>query len=177
MLFNETTDAPNASVSLLVGMMVIKEAFGWSDSQLFEQCKFNLLVRSALGLYNLNDALPAESTYYLLRKRMYEHHSQTEQYQSPNNDEYCKDIDMVFTGIQGPPSRYDLEMTPAGLVATDTQTGERIQAALAKRQKNSKEERWRIKTDSGYKYFNQLAIRASEASLITKHGPTPGACG
>ncbi len=37
-LFNKTTGAPNASVSLLVGMMVIKEAFGWSDSQLFEQC-------------------------------------------------------------------------------------------------------------------------------------------
>ena len=396
-LFNKTTGAPNASVSLLVGMMVIKEAFGWSDSQLFEQCKFNLLVRSALGLYNLNDALPAESTYYLLRKRMYEHHSQTGEdlmeltfkqiirgqvqefdinghnirmdskllssniafysryeiilhtllrfykvlddrgkkrltakvraqikelteeepkktvyrsnkseiesrleyigtlmyklvrgfknnqteqyqllcrvfneqyiltedkqielrqraeinsdstqsphdpdstfrkkgdqkvkgysvnvtetisddplnlitdvivgksntpdtefvqpaiesttqvtgqevntvyadgaYQSPNNDEYCNDIDMVFTGIQGSPSRYDLEMTPAGLIATDTQTGERIQAALAKKHKNSKEERWRIKTASGYKYFNQLAIRASEVRRTMKERP------
>ena len=396
-LFNKTTGAPNASVSLLVGMMVIKEAFGWSDSQLFEQCKFNLLVRSALGLYNLNDALPAESTYYLLRKRMYEHHSQTGEdlmeltfkqitrgqvqefdinghnirmdskllssniafysryeiilhtllrfykvldergkkrltakvraqikelteeepkktvyrsnkseiesrleyigtlmyklvrgfknnqteqyqllcrvfneqyiltedkqielrqraeinsdstqsphdpdstfrkkgdqkvkgysvnvtetisddplnlitdvivgksnipdtefvqpaiesttqvtdqkvntvyadgaYQSPNNDEYCNDIDMVFTGIQGPPSRYDLEMTPTGLIATDTQTGECIQAVLARKQKNSKEERWRIKTDSGYKYFNQLAIRASEVRRTMKERP------
>lgn len=396
-LFNETTGAPNASVSLLVGMMVIKEAFGWSDSQLFEQCQFNLLVRSALGLFNLNDTLPAESTYYLLRKRMYEHHcqtgedlmeltfkqithgqvqefdvnghnirmdskllssniafysryeiilhtlirfykvldergkkrltarvreqikeltkeepvktvyrstkseiesrlqfigtlmyklvrgftnNQTEQYQllcrvfneqytltedkqiqlrqreeidsdstqsphdpdstfrkkgdqkvkgysanvtetasddplnlitdvivdkantpdtefvqpaiestcqvtgqevntvyadgayqSPNNDEYCKDIDMVFTGIQGYPSRYDLEMTPSGLMVTDTQTGERIQAVLSKKQKNSKEERWRIKTDSGYKYFNQLAIRASELRRTMKERP------
>jgi len=396
-LFNETTGAPNASVSMLVGMMVIKEAFGWSDSQLFEQCKFNLLVRSALGLYNLNDTLPAESTYYLLRKRIYEHHNQTGEdlmeltfkqithgqvqefdinghnirmdskllssniafysryeiilhtllrfykvldergekrltakvrtqikelteeepkktiyrsnrseiesrleyigtlmyklvrgfknnqteqyqllcrvfneqyiltedkqielrqraeinsdstqsphdpdstfrkkgdqkvkgysvnvtetisddplnlitdvivgksitpdttfvqpaiesttqvtgqevntvyadgaYQSPNNDEYCNDIDMIFTGIQGAPSRYDLEMTPAGLIATDTQTGERIQAALAKKQKNSKEERWRIKIDSGYKYFNQLAIRASEVRRTMKERP------
>ncbi len=92
-------------------------------------------------------------------------------YQSPNNDEYCNDIDMVFTGIQGSPSRYDLEMTPAGLIATDTQTGERIQAALAKKQKNSKEERWRIKTDSGYKYFNQLAIRASEVRRTMKERP------
>jgi hypothetical protein len=396
-LFNKTTGAPNASVSLLVGMMVIKEAFGWSDSQLFEQCKFNLLVRSALGLYNLNDALPAESTYYLLRKRMYEHHSQTGEdlmeltfkqitsgqvqefdinghnirmdskllgsniafysryeiilhtllrfykvldergikmltakvgaqikelseeepkktvyrsnkseiesrleyigtliyklirgfknneteqyqllcrvfneqyiltedkqielrqraeinadstqsphdpdstfrkkgdqkvrgysvnvtetisddplnlitdviveksifsdtefvqpaiastiqvtgqevntvyvdgaYQSPSNDEYCNDIDMVFTGIQGSLSRYDLEMTPVGLIATDTQTGERIQAALTKKQKNSKEERWRIKLDSGYKYFNQLAIRASEVRRTMRERP------
>jgi hypothetical protein len=393
-LFNETTGAPNASVSLLIGMMVIKEAFGWSDSQLFEQCKFNLLVRSALSLINLNDPLPAESTYYLLRKRMHEHHcqtgedlmeltfqqithgqvqefdinghnirmdskllssniafysryeiihhtlilfykvlddrgkkrltakvraqinelieeepqktvyrsnkaeltsrleyigtlmyklvrgfknNQTEQYQllcrvfeeqyiltedkqiqlrqraeiksdstqsphdpdstfrkkgdqkvkgysanvtetasddplnlitdvkvdkanapdtkfikpaiesttqvtdqevrtvyadgayqSPDNDEYCKDIDMVFTGIQGYPSRYDLEMTPSGLMVTDTQTGECIQAELAKKHKTSKEDRWRIKTDGGYKYFNQLAIRASELRRTMK---------
>ena len=397
MLFNETTGAPNASVSLLVGMMVIKEAFGWSDSQLFEQCRFNLLVRSALGLYNLNDTLPAESTYYLLRKRMYEHHSQTGEdlmeltfkqitrgqvqefdinghnirmdskllssniafysryeiihhtllrfykvlddrgkkrltakvraqieeltkeepvktvyrsnkseiesrlqfigtlmyklvrgfknnqseqyqllcrvfreqyvvtedkqiqlrqqaengsdstqsphdpdctfrkkgeqkvkgysanvtetasddplnlitdvivgksntpdtefvqpaiasttqvtgqkvntvyadgaYQSPNNDEYCKDIDMVFTGIQGYPSRYDLEMTPDGLIVTDTQTGKHFQADLAKKLKPSKEDIWRIKTDSGYKYFNQLAIRASELRRTMKERP------
>ena len=76
-LFNETEGAPNASISLLVGMMILKEAFGWSDSQLFEQCRFNLLVRSALGLFNLNDTLPAESTYYLLRKRMYEYQNKT----------------------------------------------------------------------------------------------------
>jgi len=76
-LFNETMGAPNASVLLLIGMMVLKEAFGWSDSQLFEQCRFNLLVRSALGLFNLNDELPVESTYYLLRKRLYEHYTQT----------------------------------------------------------------------------------------------------
>ena len=83
-------------------------------------------------------------------------------YQSPNNDEFSKDIDMVFTGIQGYESRYDLEMTPEGLIVTDTQTGERIQAELAKKLKTSKEDRWSINTDSGYKYFNQLAIRASE---------------
>ena len=394
-LFNETTGAPNASVSLLVGMMILKESFGWSDSQLFEQCRFNLLARSALGLFNLNDTLPAESTYYLLRKRMYEYQNQTgaaimektfkqitsdqvqefevngrsirmdskligsnialysrfeiihhtlcrfyktlnrqeksrlsakdkqplriltkeepqktvyrstreeiksrlqpmgvlmykiintytyhksEQYQllcrvfdeqykiaedqqiqlrqreeiasdsvqsphdpdsayrhkgdqqvkgysinitettsdddsvdlitnvmvekanvpdtqfvqpaieatsevtgqkvekvyadgayqSPVNDEYCEDIDMVFTGIQGAPSRYDLEMTSSGLIVTDTQTGECIQAVLAKKIKNSKEDRWRIKTSDGYKYFNQQAIRASELRMTMK---------
>ena len=69
--------APNSSISLLVAMMVIKEAFGWSDFQLFEKCKFNLLLRNALGLLNINDALPAESTYYLLGKRMHEYHYQT----------------------------------------------------------------------------------------------------
>ena len=73
-LFSERMGAPNAPVSLLFGMMVLKEAMDWSDLQLFEQCRFNLLVRSALGLFNLTDDIPAESTYYLLRKRIHEHY-------------------------------------------------------------------------------------------------------
>lgn len=397
-LFNETTGAPNVSVSLLIGMMILKESFGWSDSQLFEQSRFNLLVRSALGLFNLNDEVPADSTYYLFRKRMYEHQKQTGEvlmekafsqitagqvqefdvnghsirmdskligsnialysrfeiihqtlcrfyktlnrqeksrlsskdkqplrtlikeepqktvyrntreeiklrlqsigvlickimntypyhkstqyqllcrvfdeqykimkdqqiqlrqreeitsesvqsphdpdcayrhkgdqqvkgysvnitettsdndsldlitnvivekanvpdtqfvqpaiettsqvtgqevkkvyadgaYQSPANNECCQDIDMVFTGIQGAPSRYDLEMTSSGLIVTDTQTGECIQAVLAKKTKNSKEDRWRIKTSDGYKYFNQQAIRTSKLRRTIKERP------
>jgi len=76
-LFDDKMGAPNASVSLLVGMMILKEAYGWSDHQLFEQCSFNLLVRSALGLTNLDDKVPADSTYYLFRKRVYEHREKT----------------------------------------------------------------------------------------------------
>jgi hypothetical protein len=396
-LFSETMGAPNASIRMLVGMMIVKEAFGWSDSQLFEQCQFNLLVRSALGLVNMNDPLPAESTYYLFRKRIYEHQRQTgedllektfaqitreqikqfdvngrkirmdskligsniayysryeiihhtlsrfytslgdlgkarvaptekqqldeligeepnktvyrstkeeikgrlqqmgaliysllhtfsgqtsesyqllqrvfdEQYkvvenqkvqlrpkeeiasgsvqsphdpdsafrqkgeqkvkgysvnitetnsdeglnlitsvivdpantadkdfvqpaieattdvtgqmvetvyldgafQSPGNDEFCKDIDMVFTGIQGEQSRYDLEMTPDGLMVTDTQTGIRTLATMAKKLKNSKEDRWVINTAEGRIYFGQKAIRTSELRHTMKNRP------
>ncbi len=68
-LYNNTTGAPNSPIRILVGMMILKESFVWSDSQLFEQCRFNMLVRGALGLFNMNDPLPVESTYYLLRKR------------------------------------------------------------------------------------------------------------
>jgi hypothetical protein len=387
-LFNNTTGAPNAPARTLVGMMILKESFGWSDSQLFEHCRFNLLVRSSLGLYNINDPLPVESTYYLLRKRIYDHQKQNGEdlmgkvfahitrgqikefvvngrsirmdskligsniaiftryeiihrtlcmfyksldkaaksklfvvdrkqlellikeessktvyhstkdelkdrlqtigilicnlldqleylqtelyqllqrvfneqykviddeqielrpkeeisssslqsphdpdsayrnkgdqnvkgysvnvtetcsndnlnlitnvivekantpdtvfvepaieatievtgqtvekvyvdgaYQSPDNDACCENIDMVFTGIQGFESKYDLEMTPEGLLVTDTKTGEQMNAVLVKKHKNSKEDRWRITTPSGYYYFGQLAIRASQ---------------
>lgn len=396
-LFNEKTGAPNSPVSVLVGMMILKEAFGWSDSQLFEHCRFNLLTRSAIGLFNINDTLPAESTYYLLRKRIYEHQKQngedllgktfeqithgqikdfdvnghsirmdskligsniaffsryeiihqtlcrfyktldeqaklrlstsdkdqlkdiseeeavktvyrstreeiksrshsmgvllykilntfadytTEQYQllqrvfgeqykviedqqiqlrpkeeiasssvqsphdpdsayrqkgnqkvkgysvnitetisdenlnlitnvivdkanlpdtvfvqqaiqatlevtgqiveklhadgayqSPDNDEFCKDIDMVFTGIQGYEPRYDLQMTPDGLLVTDTQTGKQMKAGLAKKRKNSNEDKWRITTSNGYYYFSQQAIRASHLRRTMKERP------
>jgi hypothetical protein len=396
-LFNSTTGAPNSSIRILIGMMILKESFVWSDSQLFEHCRFNLLVRSALGLFNMNDSLPVESTYYLLRKRIYDHqkqngedlmgkafaqitseqikefdvngrsirmdskligsniavfsryeiihqtlcmffktlddtakstlsladidqleklvieeplktvyrstreelksrlhpigiityklltlfgHLQTEPflllrrvfneqykvaenqqielrpkeeitsssvqsphdpdsayrnkgdqkvkgysvnitetcskqglnlitnvlvekanipdtafvepaiqatlevtgqmiekayadgaYQSPANDECCENIDMVFTGIQGAESRYDLEMTPEGLLVTDVQTGENMKAVFVKKQKNSKEDRWRITTTNGYYYFSQQAIRTSHMRREMKGRP------
>ena len=388
-LFNDKMGAPNTSVSLQIGMMILKESFGLSDSQLFEHCRFNLLTRSALGLFNINDPLPVESTYYLLRKRIYEYQKQTgedllektfkhitseqikefdvngrsirmdskligsnialftryeiihntlfrfyktldkqsrfklsssdkefleeisneepgktvyrsnkdqikarlqpigiliykllktftknksEQYQllqrvfseqykvlddlqvelrpreeitsdsvqSPDdpecayrnkngnkvkgystnitetcsdddlnlitnilvekantqdidfvqdaiigstevteqnvnnvhldgayhsvpNDEFCEDknIDFVMAGLQGTNPRYDLELTQDDLMVTDTQTGERMQATLARKTKRSKQQKWRIRTDEGYYYFTDDAIRAS----------------
>lgn len=69
-LYTELTGAPNASIRVLVGMMILKEAHGWSDEQLFESCNFNLLTRSALGLMTLEDAVPVASTYYLFRRHL-----------------------------------------------------------------------------------------------------------
>lgn len=397
-LFSQKMGAPNSPVSQLVGMMVLKEAFGWSDTQLFEQCRFNLLVRGALGMFNLDDEVPADSTYYLFRKRIHQYNrehnvdllqrafesvtkgqvkdfevsgkvirmdskligsniawysrfeivhqtfvsfcktltksdfllfseeenqqikllygeepqktiyrstreevqsrmqdigilackalelfsgnnseayqllqrvfseqykvagdnkkvelrpkeeigsdstqsphdpdsayrnkagqkikgysmnvtetisdgpldlvtnikvdkanvpdtdfvqpaiSSTQEitgisvekvyadgaYQSPCNDGFCQDIDMVFTGIQGATSRYDLKMTTEGLLVTDTKTGETLQATLAKKLKNSKEDRWYIRTGKDKVYFNQQAIRTSHMRRDIKQRP------
>jgi len=76
-LFHDGFGAPNASIRVLIGMMILKEARGWSDSELFEHCRFNLLVRSALGLLNIDDTIPVESTYYLLRSRIVAHENET----------------------------------------------------------------------------------------------------
>jgi hypothetical protein len=88
-LFRDNFGAPNASIRLLIGMMILKEAQGWSDSQLFEQCQFNLLVRSALGLHNIDDELPAASTYYLLRRRIVD-------WEKDGNDNL---MEKVFAGV------------------------------------------------------------------------------
>lgn len=397
-LYSEKMGAPNASISILVGMMVLKEANGWSDLQLFEQCRFNLLVRSALGLFNLSDEVPTDSTYYLFRQRIHQYNRQhgvdllqktfdlvtgqqitdfavsgksirmdsklfgsniayfsryeiihqtfvlfcktlndseymqfsederlrlkslseeeplktiyrstkediqsrmqsigilvyntlhifsgrasepynllkrvfQEQYkieeenqqvllrpkeeivsgsvqsphdpdsayrqkadqkvkgfsmnvtetisdgplnlvtnvmvekanvadtvfvqpaisatqgvtdvqvekvytdgayQSPCNDDFCENIDMVFTGIQGAVSRYDLQMAPEGLQVTDKQTGECLLATPAKKLKISKEDRWFIRTGKDKVYFNQQAIRTSNMRRTMKQRP------
>lgn len=70
-LFDEENGRPNAPIRMLAAMLILKEGFGWSDEQLFEAVRFNLLVRRALGLLNLTDEVPVESTYYLFKQRLY----------------------------------------------------------------------------------------------------------
>ncbi len=76
-LFSSDNGAPNAPIRTLIGMMILKEGEGYSDQKLFENCHFNLLTRKALGLVNIDDPVPAASTYYLLRKRITEYHKET----------------------------------------------------------------------------------------------------
>jgi hypothetical protein len=54
----------------MIGMMVLKEGNGWSDEQLFDSCRFDLRIMLSLGLMNIQDDIPTESSYYLFRKRI-----------------------------------------------------------------------------------------------------------
>ena len=78
-LYSSDNGRPNAPVRQLLGMMLLKEGHGWSDEQLHEQCRFNLQVMLALGLNQIDDDVPVESTYYEFRRRLSEHHQQTGQ--------------------------------------------------------------------------------------------------
>ena len=72
-LYSDGKGAPNAPIRILVAMMVLKEGQGISDEQLYEQCRFNALMRSVLGLINNDDEVPTESTYYLFRQKVAEY--------------------------------------------------------------------------------------------------------
>jgi len=63
------------------------------------------------------------------------------------------------------------ELTPECLFVTDSQTGKLYQAFLAKKMKNSKEDKWVIETDEGRFYFNQQAIRTSHMRRLMKQRP------
>jgi hypothetical protein len=76
-LYNESMGAPNAPIRILVAMMALKEGMGYSDEQLYSEGRFNLTTRSALGLLNMDDEIPVESTYYLFRKRIVEYEEAT----------------------------------------------------------------------------------------------------
>ncbi len=61
---------PNASISMLVAMCILKEGSGCSDEQLYEQCRYNLLYRRALGMIGLDEQCPSIQTYYVFRRRL-----------------------------------------------------------------------------------------------------------
>jgi hypothetical protein len=72
-LYTEGQGTPNASIRVPVGMMILKEGRGWGDKQLFENCEYNLLIRSDLKLMTLEDAELVPSTYYLFRRNLVEY--------------------------------------------------------------------------------------------------------
>ena len=78
-LYNTSEGRPNASIRQLFSVLVLKEGYGWSDAQLFEECRFNILAMRALGLMNLNDEVPTESTYYLFKQSLYAYQVQSGQ--------------------------------------------------------------------------------------------------
>lgn len=72
-LYSMNLGRPNQSVKVLLGMMLIKEYFGYTDAQLFDGCDLDLRIRSALGLYNLDENRPSDSTYYEFRAKVAMH--------------------------------------------------------------------------------------------------------
>jgi len=72
-LYSDNKGRPNSSIRTMIGMMILKEGQGWSDEQLFDECRFNIKMMLALGLPNLNDDVPVESTYYEFRRLLASH--------------------------------------------------------------------------------------------------------
>ncbi len=64
---------PNCSIRVLMGMIILKEGKGWTDEQLFDECRFNTRVMLAMGYSNINEDIPTESTYYKFRQSMVEY--------------------------------------------------------------------------------------------------------
>jgi len=64
---------PNASIRILVGMLILKDGNDWTDEQLFESCDYNILVSYALGLTNLSDSVPSPATYYNFKLALLEY--------------------------------------------------------------------------------------------------------
>lgn len=76
-LYSDKDSRPNVPVNVLVSLEILKSGFGWSDEELHEQAKYNLQVRLALGLHNLNEDIFTERTIYNFRRRIREYAKET----------------------------------------------------------------------------------------------------
>jgi hypothetical protein len=69
-LYSKKYSRPNSPVNSLVGSLILQEARGWTDSTLFDEISFNLLVRHALGLQDSTTIPFNEATYYNFQNRL-----------------------------------------------------------------------------------------------------------
>jgi hypothetical protein len=69
-LYSDIPSRPNIPVNVLLGLEVLKAANDWSDTKLYEQFCFDVLVRYALGYDRLGDGDFELRTIYNFRERL-----------------------------------------------------------------------------------------------------------
>ena len=69
-LYVDHPSRPNVPVNWLVGLETLKAGFGWSDEELYDHFCFDLQVRYALGIHDLNESGFDLRTLYYFRERL-----------------------------------------------------------------------------------------------------------
>lgn len=69
-LYDEGPSRPNVPINWLVGLETMKAGFGWSDEELYDHFCFDLQVRYALGIHDLNESDFELRTLYYFRERL-----------------------------------------------------------------------------------------------------------
>lgn len=72
-LYVDYPSRPNVPINWLVGLETLKSGFGWSDEELYDHFCFDLQVRCALGIQDLNESDFDLRTLYYFRERLSRH--------------------------------------------------------------------------------------------------------
>lgn len=76
-LYADKASRPNVPVNILVGLECLKAGFGWSDEEMYDHFLFNLQVRYALGLHELDSGHFELRTVYNFRRRLTQYRQET----------------------------------------------------------------------------------------------------
>jgi hypothetical protein len=71
-MFEQFQSIPSTSVRTLVAMLLMKESFGWGDTQLFNESRFDIKVRYALCMNNAGNEAPSIFVYNHFRRMISE---------------------------------------------------------------------------------------------------------
>lgn len=69
-LYAEVPSRPNVPVNVLLGLEVLKAAFGWSDEEMYDHFNYDVQVRFAVGLQRLGECEFDLRTIYNFRQRL-----------------------------------------------------------------------------------------------------------
>src|SRR4030066_2482692 len=69
-LYVDYPSRPNVPINWMVGLETLKAGFGWSDEELYYHFCFDLQVRYALGIHDLNASDFELRTLYYFRERL-----------------------------------------------------------------------------------------------------------
>jgi hypothetical protein len=68
-LYVDFPSRPNVPINWLVGLETLKAGFGWSDEELYDHFCFDLQVRYALGIHDLNESdFELRTLYYFIER-------------------------------------------------------------------------------------------------------------
>ena len=76
-LYSDKPSRPNVPVNVLVGLEILKDGFGWTDEEMYDQFTYNVKVRYGLGYRNLEEGHFELRTVYNFRNRLSNHMQQT----------------------------------------------------------------------------------------------------
>jgi hypothetical protein len=76
-LYSEEKSRPNAAINSMVGAIILQNRRRWTFDELFIQLQFNILVRYALGLDDLETMPFCRATLFNFQKRLSEHFIKT----------------------------------------------------------------------------------------------------
>ncbi len=76
-LYSDQASRPNIPVNVLVSLEFLKAGRGWSDEEMYDEFQFNLQVRYALGLDDLDTGNFELRSVYNFRRRLSEYQKRT----------------------------------------------------------------------------------------------------
>ena len=76
-LYSDEMSRPNAPINSLVGAIILQNRRSWTFDELFSQLQFNILVRFALGLDDIETMPFCRATLFNFQNRLSEHYVKT----------------------------------------------------------------------------------------------------
>jgi len=76
-LYSDEPSRPNVPVNVLMALEILKAGLGWTDEELFDQFRYNVQVRRAVGYPELGEGQSDLRTVYNFRRRLAEYAGET----------------------------------------------------------------------------------------------------